>query len=66
MSDAEISAIAACQKGAGREVLAALCRVVSGEEITLSVAENNHKAMALYARCGFLKTGKMAHWYKIF
>ena len=65
VSDAEISAIAACQKGAGRDVLAALCRIVSGEAITLSAAENNHKAMALYARCGFLKTGEVARWYKI-
>lgn len=65
VSDSEISAIAACQKGAGRDVLAALCRVLSGEEITLEVAENNQKAMALYTRCGFLKTGRDTHWYKI-
>ena len=62
----EIAAIAACQKGAGREVLAALCQVASDEEISLEVAENNDKAMALYARCGFLKTGEVARWYKIF
>lgn len=60
-----IDAIAACRKGAGRDVLAALCRLICGEEITLEVAENNHKAMALYTRCGFLKTGETARWYKI-
>ncbi len=65
VADSELSAIAACQKGAGRDVLATLCRALSGEEITLSVAENNHKAMALYARCGFLKTGEGTRWYKI-
>ena len=60
-----IDAIAACRKGAGKDVLAALCRLIGDEEITLEVAENNQKAMALYARCGFLKTGETARWYKI-
>jgi len=63
--DDRIEAIAACQKGAGKDVLAALCRALSGEKITLSVAENNQKAMALYSRCGFLKTGELARWYQI-
>lgn len=65
VSNNEISAIAACQKGAGRDVLAALCRVLPGEEITLQVAESNQKAMSLYSRCGFLKTGEGTRWYKI-
>lgn len=65
VQDNRIDAIAACQKGAGRDVLAALCRVLCEEEITLEVAENNQKAMALYTRCGFLKTGVIARWYKI-
>lgn len=63
--DNRIDAIAACRKGAGKDVLAALCRLIGDEEITLEVAENNQKAMALYARCGFLKTGETARWYKI-
>lgn len=65
VSNNEISAIAACQKGAGRDVLAALCGLLSGEEVTLTVAENNEKAMALYTRCGFVKIGEGTHWYKI-
>lgn len=65
VSDNRILAIAACQKGAGREVLAALCKALSGEEILLDVAENNVPAMNLYTRCGFLKTGEIARWYKI-
>ena len=64
--DNRIDAIAACQKGMGRDVLAALCRTFNEEEITLEVAENNQKAMALYSRCGFIKTGVVATWYKIF
>ncbi len=65
VSDNEISAIAACQKGVGRDVLAALCRVLPDEEITLKVADSNQKAMALYTRCGFVKTGEGTNWYKI-
>ena len=63
--DDEILSIASCQKGAGREVLAALCKVLSGDEIRLSVAENNLPAMKLYSRCGFLPTGEGIPWYKI-
>lgn len=61
----EILAIASCQKGAGREVLAALCQVLSGEVIRLSVAENNLPAMTLYKRCGFLPTGERIPWYQV-
>ena len=64
--DDEILAIAACQKGAGREVLAALCQVLTGEVIHLQVAENNISAMKLYTRCGFLPAGERIDWYKIF
>ncbi len=64
--DDEILAIAACQKGAGREVLATLCQVLSGDEIRLSVAENNLPAMKLYTRCGFLPTSEGIPWYEIF
>ena len=63
--DDRIEAIAACQKGAGRDVLATLCHRLCGETITLEVAENNHKAMALYSSCGFIKTEEIARWYKI-
>ncbi|MBE6944449.1 MAG: GNAT family N-acetyltransferase [Ruminococcaceae bacterium] len=63
--DDEILSIAACQKGAGREVLAALCQVLTAEVIRLSVAENNIPAMKLYSRCGFLPTNEGIAWYKI-
>ncbi len=63
--DNRILAIAACQKGAGRGVLAALCKALSGEEMELDVAENNLSAVNLYTRCGFLKSGEIARWYKI-
>lgn len=59
-----ILAIAACQKGAGRAILAALCKVLPND-ILLDVAENNLPAVKLYTRCGFLKTGELARWYKI-
>ena len=63
--DNRIDAIAACQKGAGRDVLAAMCRLLLEDEITLEVADNNQKAMNLYARCGFLKTSQGTTWYQV-
>lgn len=65
VSDDKILAIAACQKGAGRGVLAALCESLSGEQIRLEVADNNQSAIALYQKCGFIPTGESARWYKI-
>ena len=65
VSDNRIFAIASCQKGAGHGVLAALCRALSSDDILLDVAENNHPAIALYTRCGFLKMGELDRWYKI-
>ena len=62
----EILAIAACQKGAGREVLAALCQVLSAETVHLTVAQNNIPAMRLYEKCGFLPVEQVADWYEIF
>lgn len=62
----EILAIAACQKGAGREVLAALCQVLSAETVHLTVAQNNIPAMRLYEKCGFLPIEQVADWYEIF
>ncbi len=65
VSDNRILAVAACEKGAGRQVLGALCKALPGDTVELEVAENNAPAMALYARCGFIKTGEVARWYKI-
>ena len=62
----KISAIAACQKGAGRAVLAALCRAMGEEQAVLEVADNNLPALRLYERCGFVKTGVVDRWHKIF
>lgn len=64
VEDNRILAIAACQKGSGREILAALCKVLP-DDIILDVAENNLPAVKLYTRCGFLKTAELARWYEI-
>ncbi len=62
----KISAIVACEKGAGQAVLSALCRAVGEEQVVLEVADNNLPAICLYERCGFVKTGVVARWHKIF
>ena len=61
-----VDAIAACQRGAGREVLSALCRALSGERVTLEVEAGNLPAVRLYEKCGFVKTGEPVRWYQIF
>ncbi len=66
VEDNKISAIAACKKGAGRAVLSALCRAVGEEQAVLEVADNNLPALRLYEKCGFVKTGLVARWHKIF
>ena len=62
----KISALAACKKGAGREVLATLCQAIGEEQVALEVADNNLPALRLYEKCGFVKTALVTCWHKIF
>lgn len=52
--------------GAGKDVLLALCNALSGDVATLQVASENHRAVQLYEKTGFLKTQQKACWYKVF
>lgn len=60
-----IRAVAALKRGAGRDVVLALCHALSGEKVSLEVADTNAPAMRLYSGLGFQKTGEIARWYKI-
>ena len=64
-SGGEISALVAVKKGAGADVLLALCHALSEETVYLEVAETNEKAISLYNRLGFLQTGVKCVWHKI-
>ena len=61
----KIGAIVAVQKGAGADVVLALCHALSADTATLEVASNNERAVRLYDRLGFVPTAELARWYRI-
>lgn len=60
-----IEAVATVVHGAGEDVLLALCTLVTDPVITLTVANNNLPAVALYERLGFVAVEETEIWYKI-
>ncbi len=61
----KIEAIASVKPGAGETVLLTLCSALFFEKIVLEVASNNERAISLYERLGFLKTGLLRTWYDV-
>ena len=59
----KIGAIVAVQKGAGADVVLALCHALSADSVMLEVASNNDRAVRLYDRLGFLPTAELSRWY---
>ena len=62
----EIRFLASCAPGAGADVVRALAHVVTEDKLTLQVASENRKAVALYERLGFVKTAELSRWYRVF
>lgn len=60
-----IEAIASVVPGAGEEVLYTLCGIIYSEDIHLSVALENIKAVNLYRRCGFIVEKELNTWYQV-
>lgn len=65
LQGSQIKAIASLQPGAGKTVLKAMQSILPQQTLSLEVASTNLKAICLYERMGFLKTGELARWYKI-
>lgn len=65
LEDTELKAIAGCRPGAGQAVLNTLISLNPAETLTLEVASTNEKAIALYEKSGFLKTGERVRWYRV-
>ena len=61
-----VEVVASIVPGSGMDILAALCNLMTENEIYLEVAENNHKAIRLYRQAGFRDTEENLCWYKIF
>lgn len=60
-----LDAVIAAVPGAGQEVVSALNHALSGDRIMLEVASENHRAVRLYNRLGFLKTDEVSCWYRL-
>ncbi len=66
VSDGQIDAVASVVPGGGARIVSALCQRIGKEKISLQVALENQKAVALYERLGFQKQAELGKWYKIF
>ena len=64
-SGGTVDFLAATEKGAGRDVLAALASLLTEDTVSVTVAESNCRAMALYQRLGFVPVEEVDRWYRI-
>lgn len=60
-----VRGIVSCQKGAGEEVMLALCSALNGDAVRVEVADNNIPAMKLYSRMGFVVSAHLKTWYDV-
>jgi ribosomal protein S18 acetylase RimI-like enzyme len=61
----KIGAIVAVQRGAGADVVLALCSALTADTAMLEVASNNDRAVRLYDRLGFVPTAELSRWYRV-
>ena len=61
----KVDCIASVVKGAGREVMLALCHSIFSDTVTIEVATTNEKALRLYNALGFVAISVLSAWYKI-
>ena len=64
-SGEKIGAIVAVKKGAGADVVLALCHTLTADTISLEVASNNERAVRLYDRLGFVPAAELSRWYVV-
>lgn len=66
LADGELKLVAAFRKGAGAQVVHTLLTLADTESVKLRVASTNHRAIRLYERLGFVKTGEVSRWYRVY
>ena len=64
-SSDRIDAVASLIPGSGREIVCALNHALCGETVTVEVASENTRAVALYESLGFLKTVLISKWFQV-
>lgn len=65
VEDQELKTVAAVKPGAGEVVMHTLMSLVEGDQMILEVASTNERAIRLYEKLGFLKTGERTRWYRV-
>lgn len=65
MEGAQLLALVSTVPGMGETVARTLFTTVVQDRITLEVVSGNERAIRLYERMGFIKTGERARWYRI-
>ena len=62
----ELLLVASLIPGAGERVCHTLLSLIPDEEVRLEVVSTNTRAIRLYERLGFLKTGECRKWYRVY
>lgn len=65
MEGNELLALVSCKPGMGETVARTLFTTVEDDQITLTVVNTNDRALRLYERMGFVKTGEVSQWYQV-
>lgn len=65
MEGSELLALVSTVPGMGETVARTLFTTVDADRITLDVVSTNERAIRLYERMGFIRTGERARWYRI-
>lgn len=65
MEGNELLAVASTVPGMGQTVTRTLLSTVEADSVTLQVVSTNHRAIRLYERMGFIKTGEVSRWYRV-
>lgn len=63
--DDKIDVVISLVSGKGSEVLLTLCSALQCDLIKVEVASSNKKAVRLYEKNGFVKSGIISQWYKV-
>ena len=65
VSGAVIDWVASLVPGAGRDVVCALAHSITSDDVALTVASVNEKAVRLYEDVGFMKVKELSRWYRV-
>lgn len=65
MEGNQLLALVSTVPGMGETVARTLFTTVDDDRITLEVVSNNTRAIRLYERMGFVRTGEISRWYRI-